>query len=113
MTSDNGLSPAYHRAIILTNAGLWSDMQYRIQGWGEYQIYEYKYKYKYLQYVWVRVRVLDYYMSTSQSPSTGWRVWVQVRVPVYDLHSIFLAANLALAGFPLTNALGESMPSLH
>ena len=25
----------------------------------------------------------------------------------------FLAANLALAGFPLTNALGESMPSRH
>ena len=30
------------------------------------------------------VRVLDYRMSTSTS--TGW--WVQVRVPVYDLHSI-------------------------
>ena len=25
----------------------------------------------------------------------------------------FLAAKLALAGFPLTNALGESMPSRH
>ena len=25
----------------------------------------------------------------------------------------FSAANLALAGFPLTNALGESMPSRH
>ena len=28
-----------------------------------------------------------------------------------DCGSVFLAANLALAGFPLTNALGESMPS--
>ena len=27
--------------------------------------------------------------------------------------AIFSAANLALAGFPLTNALGESMPSRH
>ena len=26
---------------------------------------------------------------------------------------VFSAANLALAGFPLTNALGESMPSRH
>ena len=54
------------------------------QGWGEYQIYEYEYLY----YVWVRVRVLDYYMSTSQSTSTGWWVRVQVRVLVYDQHSI-------------------------
>ena len=27
--------------------------------------------------------------------------------------TIFSAANLALAGIPLTNALGESMPSRH
>ena len=27
--------------------------------------------------------------------------------------SEFSAANLVLAGFPLTNALGESMPSRH
>ena len=26
---------------------------------------------------------------------------------------LFSAANLALVGFPLTNALGESMPSHH
>ena len=29
------------------------------------------------------------------------------------IHEAFSAANLALAGFPLTNALGESMPSGH
>ena len=60
------------------------------QGWGEYQICEYEYKYEYLEYVWVRVRVwvLDYCMSTSPSPSTGWWVRVWVRVPAYDLHSI-------------------------
>ena len=32
----------------------------------------------------------------------------------FSVHSIiFSAANLALAGFPLTNVLGESMPSRH
>ena len=30
-----------------------------------------------------------------------------------SLRGVFSAANLALAGFPLTNALGESMPSRH
>ena len=35
-----------------------------------------------------------------------------------DAHSIsvkreFSAANLALAGFPLTNSLGENLPSRH
>ena len=28
-------------------------------------------------------------------------------------YNVFSVANLALAGFPLTNALGESMPSRH
>ena len=30
-----------------------------------------------------------------------------------EIADIFSAANLTLAGFPLTNALGESMPSRH
>ena len=41
-------------------------------------------------------------------------VWFITRL-MYFLYKnhIFSAANLALAGFPLTNALGESMPSRH
>ena len=33
------------------------------------------------------------------------------RIAAFSVWSLFLAANLALAGFPLTNALGESTPS--
>ena len=29
------------------------------------------------------------------------------------LYNLFSAANLALAGFPLTNSLGENLPSRH
>ena len=30
---------------------------------------------------------------------------------VREINSLFSAVNLALVGFPLTNALGENMPS--
>ena len=36
--------------------------------------------------------------------------WSTILLPT-KVSLIFSAANLALAGFPLTNALGESMPS--
>ena len=39
---------------------------------------------------------------------------VDIMKMVFQMHfAEFSAANLALGGFPLTNTLGESMPSHH
>ena len=38
---------------------------------------------------------------------------ISLHLPLDNNCNIFSAANLTLSGFPLTNALGESMPSRH
>ena len=50
---------------------------------------------------WTNIDENLWYSPVSNSPAQ----WMTKR--------LFSAANLALAGFPLTNALGESMPSRH
>ena len=40
------------------------------------------------------------------------RLWVLYQY-MDNYMAVFSAANLALAGFPLTNALGENLPSRH
>ena len=63
--------------------------------------------------IWFCTRLL--HSGWVSGEKSGWQMLscASASVGLAIAASLFSAANLTLAGFPLTNALGESMPSRH